>query len=121
MYPVLQNGTLLFMAFVLTCVAGIVEAKEYVYSFDGIKNNDLSKVSIAFLIYSVGIIIDFIAISLLKNTNFFVPEILAMLFMAVVIIGIAVFSGQFFKWSALDQAVACMVFGGLLFLAYRHE
>ncbi len=117
----LQNTALLIAAFVLTCVAGIIEAKGYVHSFDGIRDNDIWKVTIAFSIYSFGIIVDFIALFLLRNSSFFVPEIMAMLFMAVVIVGIAIFSGQFFKWSAIDQAVSCMVFGGLLFLAYRHE
>ena len=103
-------------------VAAVIEAYGYNYSFAAYRGGfHWQLLGISFACYSIGIFIDYLALSILSKSPVFIPELVALIFMVSTIIGIAVLSGKFFTWNRLDQVVALLVVAGIAWLTYRVE
>jgi len=69
--------------------------------------------------FSIGIVLYWIAIKYLNEIAAIPPELQALGWFGVTIISLAVFSGEYIKWTMLDQALAVSVMLGLGWLLYR--
>jgi hypothetical protein len=69
--------------------------------------------------FAVGIAAFWLAVRYMTRFGLVAPEIQAVLWFAVAIIGVAAVSGQFFRWQLLDQAVALVILAGLGWLVFR--
>ena len=109
------------LALLLTIAAGFIEAQGYVLSFDAIREGSLIGLMQSYVVYSVGIVVDYGALYILRHSSMYVPELLSMIFMGSAIIGIALFSGQFFGWDIINKCLAVTTALCLCALAYRIE
>jgi hypothetical protein len=69
--------------------------------------------------YAIGIITYWIVIRYLKEFGIVSPEIQTIGWFTVAIIGVAIASGKFMQWQAVDQIIAILVFLGVGWLIFR--
>lgn len=112
-----------FLAVALTLIAATVESRGFVMSFDAFKDGQFFPWYLvwSFLLYSLGIIIDYGALGVLAKSKYYMPELLALIFFTATIIGIAFFSGQFVIWSLSEKIVAGLIVVGLGYLTYMKD
>jgi len=60
-----------------------------------------------------------ICIRFLQDFRIFSPEIQTLAWFTATIIGVALFSGKFLHWHAIDQIVGIAVLCGVAFLLFR--
>jgi hypothetical protein len=111
----------LSIAIVITLIAAAIEAHGYNYGFQAFKDGTINPnlAVLSFILYSLGIIVDYIGLHVMSKSTIYIPEILSTIFMVGTIVGIALLSGQFFTWKTADQAVAIAVVVGIGWLTYR--
>jgi len=69
--------------------------------------------------FFAGVILYWLSIRYLKQLGLVSPEIQTVLWFVVTLIGVALVSGKFLKWSVLDQGVAVLVIAGVGWLLAR--
>lgn len=69
--------------------------------------------------FQVGVAMYWIALRTLGAWGVVATEAQTLVWFAATIIGVAILSGQFLRWQALDQAVAVAVLGGIAWLLAR--
>ena len=69
--------------------------------------------------FAIGIILYWIALKYLKAAQVAAPEVQTMIWFGVTIVGVAVVSGKFTQWRAIDQMVAAGVILGISWLFVR--
>lgn len=69
--------------------------------------------------FQVGVAMYWVALRTLGDWGVVSTEAQTLVWFAATIIGVAIFSGQFLRWQALDQAVALGVLMGLAWLLAR--
>ena len=69
--------------------------------------------------FTFGIILYWIAIRFLQQFGIFSAETQTILWFGITLIGIAIFSGKFFRWALIDQIVAIAVLAGIGWLLLR--
>jgi hypothetical protein len=111
----------LTLAVAITLLAAFIEAHGYSYSFEAFRGEkiDFSILGLSFGLYSLGIVIDYVGLSIMSKSSIFIPELLSTIFMVGTIVGIAMISGQFLTWKAVDQTVAVGIVAGLGWLTWR--
>lgn len=76
-------------------------------------------VGMAALGWAVGITLYVFSLRFLSRGGVRSAEMQTMLWFAMTIIGVVIFSGKFFRWPRLEQAVAVLVLAGLGWLLVR--
>lgn len=69
--------------------------------------------------YGFGILMYWLAIRYLNQFGIVSPEIQTLGWFVVTIVGVAMFSGDFFKWQIVDRVVALCVLVGVGWLLFR--
>jgi len=69
--------------------------------------------------WAVGITLYVFSLRFLSRGGVRSAEMQTMLWFAMTIIGVVIFSGNFFRWPRLEQAVAVLVLAGLGWLLVR--
>ena len=69
--------------------------------------------------YGFGILMYWLAIRYLNQFGIVSPEIQTLGWFVVTIVGVAMFSGDFFKWQIVDRVVAICVLAGVGWLLFR--
>ena len=100
---------------VLTLVSGFGDAKGFLHSARVWANGKLVGAELvkATLGYSLGVLMYWLAIRYLNEFGITSPEMQTLGWFAVTIIGVALLSGQFLRWQAVDRLVAIGVLAGV--------
>ena len=69
--------------------------------------------------FSVGIFMYRVVLKYMKELGIVVPEIQTVIWFGMTLVGVAIASGQFFKWQLTDQIVALSVLIGIGWLLAR--
>ncbi len=106
---------------VLTLLSGIGDAQGFLHSARVWAQGQpvWEEVVKATLGYSLGILMYWLAIRYLNQFGITSPEMQTLGWFAVTIIGVALFSGQFWRWQAVDRLVAIGVLAGVGWLLLR--
>jgi divalent metal cation (Fe/Co/Zn/Cd) transporter len=106
---------------VLTVLSGLTDAQGAVSASRMWQNGQLvpGELARASFFFAVGIALFFVAIRFMQQVGIVSAEIQSALWYSVVIVGIALISRAFFRWNIVDQIVALVVLGGILWLAVR--
>lgn len=109
------------LVFALLVLSGFADSLGFVYASkvwqkDALSWPDLGKSALG---WWTGITFYVIALRFMARMGITSAEIQTIVWFAMTIIGVVIFSGRFFAWPRLDQAVALSVLVGLGWLLYR--
>jgi hypothetical protein len=109
------------LAIVLVVLSGVGDSQGFLHSakvWEGGKfiAVEALKSGAGFL---AGAILYWFSIRYLKLLGLVTPEIQTILWFVVTLVGVALVSGKFIKWSPLDQAIAVLVIAGVGWLLVR--
>jgi len=109
------------MIIVLTILSGIVDAQGFLHAARIWQNSSLSWVELgrSALGFTVGIVLYWLVLRNMTAVVITSPEIQTITWFGVTLIGVALVSGSFLKWTLLDQAVAVIVLFGIGWLMFR--
>jgi hypothetical protein len=105
----------------LTIVSGLSDAQGAIHAAkiwqDGnLVWDELGKSALGF---GIGIFVYWIVIRFMKELGIVAPEVQAVLWFGVMMIGVALFNGAFFRWQRLEQVIAVVVLLGIGWLSFR--
>lgn len=105
----------------LTLLSGFGDSRGFIYASQlwdkgKIVYDALLKSTLGF---ALGIVAYWVVIKYMQKLNIISPEIQTIGWFGVTIIGIAMTSGQFFKWHRTDQIIAIVVVFGIGWLLFR--
>ncbi|MBN1285579.1 MAG: hypothetical protein JXB47_09285 [Anaerolineae bacterium] len=69
--------------------------------------------------FAFGIITYWFAIRFMHDLGITAPEVQTLGWFAVTMIGVALFSGEFFKWEMTDRMIGAAVLTGIVWLMFR--
>lgn len=106
---------------VLTLISGFFDAQGFIHSALIWQGSKIiwRELGLAALNYAIGISLYWVSLPSLRAVGMTSPEIQAVSWFAVVIIGVAIASGRFFQWQRIDQVVAVAVVVGMMWLVFR--
>lgn len=112
--------SILFIS-LLTLISGFSDSQGFLHAANiwhkgNIVWSELGKSALGFV---GGVISYWIVIKFLQEVGIVLPEIQAIGWFAVTIIGIAILSGKFVNWQSIDQIIAILVVCGLGWLMFR--
>ena len=112
---------IIVLLIVLTLISGVADAQGFVHAANIWQGGKLiwPEVMKSALGFAVGIVMYWICIQFLQDFRIFSPEIQTLAWFTVTIIGVALFSGKFLQWHAIDQIVGIAVLCGVAFLLFR--
>ena len=105
----------------ITILSGVADSQGFLHAAkiwrDGkLVPEELIKSALGF---TVGIILYWLAIRFLQQVGVFSAETQTILWFGITLMGVAVLSGRFFRWPAIDQIVAVLVLAGIGWLLLR--
>lgn len=105
----------------LTLISGWADSQGFIHAAKIWKDNALiwKEVRMSVIGFSIGISSYFLAIRYLNQIGIVSPEVQTIGWFVVTIIGVALTSGQFFKWTLIDQLVASVIVMGLAWLLFH--
>lgn len=117
----MERILVILLLLVLTVASGFGDSRGFIYADriwdDGqLKWVELGKSAAGF---ASGIILFWIALRVLQSLREVSPEVQTLGWFGVTMVGVAMTSGAFAKWTLLDQLVAVAVVGGIGVLFYR--
>lgn len=117
----LERVKLLALAVMLLILSGIGDAIGFARAARVWQNNRLVVPELMKSAggYAVGIGIYYLAVRYLKLLGVESAELQTIAWFLLTLIGVALISGQFFKWARIDQAVALLVIAGIGWLLVR--
>lgn len=112
---------LLFLVVVMTIFSGIADSRGFVHAAKVWKEGSLvfDEILKSAAGYGVGIFFYWWVIKYLNEFGVVAPELQTLGWFAVVIIGVAITSGNFGRWQLVDQIVAITVVLGIGWLTLR--
>lgn len=118
-----QHVTSIMLVVLLTIVSGICDARGFIHGArvwaDGhLVYAELARSALGFFL---GIIFHWWSIRYLNQIGDFSPEFQTVLWFGVTLVGVAISSGRFVAWAALDQAIGVLVLCGIAWLFMRIE
>lgn len=105
----------------LTLLSGFADSQGFVHAakiWEG-QNVIWSEVGKSAIGFVIGIILYWVVLKYLKAAQVATPEVQTMVWFGVTIVGVAVVSGRFMQWRAMDQMVAAGVILGISWLLVR--
>jgi hypothetical protein len=109
------------LVIVFTLVSGFGDSQGFVHSAKVWDSGKLvwQEVVKSSMGYGIGILMYWFAIRYLKQFGIVSPEIQTLGWFVVTIVGVAIFSGEFFKWQVVDRVVSICVLAGVGWLLFR--
>jgi hypothetical protein len=106
---------------VLIVLSGFADSLGFVYASKVWQNDTLSWPDLgkSAMGWWLGITLYVISLRFMARMGVTSAEIQTIVWFAMTIIGVVIFSGRFFAWPRLEQAVAVLVMVGLGWLLYR--
>jgi hypothetical protein len=116
-----EQSSLLFLILGITVLSGIGDAQGFLHAAKIWRESqliwdELAKSAVGF---TIGIVLYWIAIRFLQQFGIFSAETQTILWFGITLIGVAIFSGKFFRWATIDQIVAALVLAGIGWLLLR--
>jgi len=117
----LENAKLWILVVGLTLASGFLDSRGFIYSANIWKFGSpaLSETLKTFGAFVAGISLYCIALKYLGRLGVRAPEIQAIIWFGVTMIGISVSSRRFLRWVATDQVIAIFVLVGIGWLVFR--
>ena len=105
----------------ITLVSGIGDSLGFIYAGKMWRSGDLvlSELGKSALGFSVGIGSYWLAAKYLNEFGVLAPETQTLIWFGSTMVGVALISGQFLRWQAIDQIVAVVVLLGIAWLLFR--
>jgi hypothetical protein len=105
----------------ITLVSGIGDSLGFIYAAKMWRSGDLvlSELGKSALGFSVGIGSYWLAAKYLNEFGVLAPETQTLIWFGATMVGVALISGQFLRWQAIDQIVAVVVLLGVAWLLFR--
>jgi hypothetical protein len=115
---VLKNSLIVFVLIVLS---GFFDSWGFVYAAKIWQKDALSWLNLgkSTLGWGIGITLYIISLRFMARLGVTSAEIQTVIWFAMTIIGVVIFSGKFFEWPRTEQIVAVLVLAGLGWLLYR--
>jgi hypothetical protein len=118
---VLSAAPALLIVIAISIVSGLADSRGFIHAariWQGgqLVWHELGKSALGF---SLGIGSYWLAVKYLQELGVLAPETQTLVWFGVTMIGVAVVSGRFVRWQALDQLVALCVLLGIAWLLYR--
>jgi hypothetical protein len=109
------------IVFVLMVLSGFADSLGFVYAAKVWQSDTLSWIDLgkSALGWATGITLYVISLRFLARMGVTSAEVQTLVWFAMTIIGVVIFSGRFFAWPRLEQAIAVLVLAGLGFLMVR--
>ena len=106
---------------VLTILSGIADAQGFLHAARIWQNGTLiwDELGRSALGFVLGIVLYWIVLRNMNAVGITSPEIQTLTWFGVTLIGVALVSGSFLKWTLLDQAIAVIVLFGIGWLMFR--
>jgi len=116
-----EQISLLLLILGITVLSGLGDSQGFLHAAriwrdDQLVWNELAKSALGF---TFGIVLYWIAIRFLQQFGIFSAETQTILWFGITLLGVAIFSGKFFRWSRTDQIVAVAVLAGIGWLLLR--
>jgi hypothetical protein len=116
-----EQSSLLLLILGITVLSGLGDSQGFLHAAriwrdDQLVWNALAKSALGF---TFGIVLYWIAIRFLQQFGIFSAETQTILWFGITLLGVAMFSGKFFRWSRTDQIVAVAVLAGIGWLLLR--
>jgi len=114
---------IILIALALTVLSALCDSQGFTHAAAIWKNDQLQWKEVAFAVggFALGIGIYCYAIRYFLQLGVISAELQALLWFGTAIIGVALFSGHFFRWQATEQGVALFVLLGIGWLLVRVE
>lgn len=105
----------------LTLVSGLSDSRGFIHAANIWQGGQLiwGEVGKSALGFSVGIFMYWIVLKYMKELGIVAPEIQTVIWFGMTLVGVAIASGQFFRWQLTDQMVALGVLIGIGWLLAR--
>lgn len=109
------------MIIVLTILSGIADAQGFLHAARIWQNGSLIWVELgrSALGFTIGIMLYWLVLRNMNAVGITSPEIQTITWFGVTLIGVALISGSFLKWTLLDQVIAVLVLFGIGWLMFR--
>lgn len=106
---------------ILTVISGFSDAQGVIYAANVWQQGQLAWDALgkSALGFSIGITTYWIAIRFMKEVGIVSPEIQTTIWFGVMVVGVALISGSFFKWRLPEQIIAVLVIVGIGWLSVR--
>ncbi len=106
---------------VLTLISGLADAQGAVHAAKIWQDGNLvwEELGKSALGFGIGISVYWIVLRFMTELGIVAPEIQAAMWFGVMMIGVALISGAFFKWRLTEQVVAIVVLLGIGWLSFR--
>jgi hypothetical protein len=119
--PVEQIRALLFIV-AITLVSGIGDSRGFIHASKMWQGGALvmSEFTKSALGFTVGIGSYWLGVKYLVRFGVLSPEAQTLIWFGITSVGVALVSGRFHRWAALDQGIALMVFFGIAWLLFRN-
>lgn len=106
---------------VLTIVSGLADAQGAIHASkiwqdDRVVWDELGKSALGF---GIGISVYWVVLRFMKELGIVAPEIQVVIWFSVMMIGVALISGAFFRWRLPEQVVSAAVLLGIVWLSFR--
>jgi hypothetical protein len=69
--------------------------------------------------FGVAITLYWVVVRFMQQIGLVSAEMQTVVWFGIMLVGVALFSGEFFKWQRFDQALALLVLGGIVWLTIR--
>jgi hypothetical protein len=114
----IRDGLLII---ILTTISGLSDAQGVIHAANIWQQGALNGLELgkSALFFTVGISAYWIAIRFMKSLGIVSPEIQTVIWFGVMILGVALTSGAFFKWKLTEQVVGVAVLTGIVWLSVR--
>ena len=115
-----QAGAYIIIA-VLTIFSGVADAQGFLHAARIWQNGNViwDELGRSALGFTLGIILYWLALRNMNAVGITSPEIQTVTWFGVTLIGVALISGSFLKWTLHDQTIAVIVLFGIGWLMFR--
>jgi hypothetical protein len=106
---------------VLTLISGWGDSQGFVHSSKVWEKGKFiwSEAGLSALGYIFGTVVFWLAIKYLQEVKVFSAEVQTLFWFSTVIVGVAIASGKFFQWDAIDKIIGIAVLVGIAILLFR--
>lgn len=106
---------------ILTIISGLADSQGFFHSSNVWRNGKfiLLEAGKSLLGFGVGSVVFWFAIKYMQQVGILSAEVQTITWFAVTIVGVAVASGKFLRWDAIDQTIAVVVIIEIGLLLFR--
>ena len=110
----MSQSLVLLVSLGIICVAGVFDSRGFFHAARVWESGQLAwlEVAKAAVVFNLGFVAYLASLKYLKQYGVISAEVQTLAWFVVTLIGLALLSGSFLKWTTTDQVVAVIVLGG---------